>query len=30
VVPLMVEGGTDVLIELRGHADYQLAQSGTV
>ncbi|MFN2549475.1 MAG: AMIN domain-containing protein [Myxococcales bacterium] len=30
VVPLAKENGTDVRIELNGHADYQLAQSGTV
>ena len=30
VVPLAKENGTDVRIELSGHADYQLAQSGTV
>ena len=30
VVPLPLENGTDVRIELRGHAEYQLAQSGTV
>ena len=28
VVPLTVDGGTDLRIELREHADYQLAQSG--
>ena len=30
VVPVARENGTDLRIELRGHADYQLAQSGTV
>lgn len=30
VVPLPVEGGTDVRIELRERAEYQLAQSGSV
>lgn len=30
VVPLSVAGGTDVRIELREHAEYQLAQSGSV
>ena len=30
VVPLPVAGGTDVRIELREHAEYQLAQSGSV
>jgi len=30
IVPLPAGDGTDVRIELRGHADYQLAQSGTV
>ena len=30
VVPLAVEGGTDLRIELQGRADYQLAQSGSV
>ena len=30
VVPLTVASGTDLRIELRGHADYQLAQSGGV
>jgi hypothetical protein len=30
VVPLPVPGGTDVRIELRRHAEYQLAQSGSV
>lgn len=30
VVPVAIEGGTDVRIELRGHAEYQLAQSGNV
>ena len=30
VVPLPVEGGTDVRIELRERAGYQLAQSGSV
>ena len=30
VVPLTVDGGTDLRIELREHADYQLAQSGGV
>ena len=30
VVPLEVAGGTDVRIELNAHAEYQLAQSGTV
>jgi hypothetical protein len=30
VVPVQVADGTDVRIELRGHAEYQLAQSGSV
>lgn len=30
VVPLPVPGGTDLRIELRAHAEYQLAQSGSV
>jgi hypothetical protein len=30
VVPLAAADGTDLRIELRGHAEYQLAQSGTV
>ena len=30
VVPLAGEGGTDVRIELREHAEYQLAQTGSV
>jgi type IV pilus assembly protein PilQ len=30
VVPLSVAGGTDVRIELREHAEYQLAQAGSV
>ncbi|HMC34208.1 MAG TPA: AMIN domain-containing protein, partial [Myxococcales bacterium] len=30
VVPLPVAGGTDVRIELRQHAEYQLAQNGSV
>jgi hypothetical protein len=30
VVPMPVAGGTDVRIELRQHADYQLAQTGSV
>jgi len=30
VVPLQVADGTDVRIELRAHAEYQLAQSGSV
>ena len=30
VVPLQVADGTDVRIELREHAEYQLAQSGSV
>jgi hypothetical protein len=30
VVPVTVPGGTDVRIELRRHAEYQLAQSGSV
>jgi hypothetical protein len=30
VVPLPVEGGTDVRIELRARAEYQLEQSGSV
>jgi hypothetical protein len=30
VIPLAKENGTDVRIELDRHADYQLAQSGTV
>jgi len=30
VVPLEVAGGTDVRIELREHAEYQLEQSGSV
>jgi hypothetical protein len=30
VVPVPVEGGTDVRIELRERAEYQLAQSGSV
>jgi len=30
VVPLQVAGGTDVRIELREHAEYQLEQSGSV
>ena len=30
VVPLPVPGGTDLRIELRAHAEYQLAQNGSV
>jgi len=30
VVPMPVPGGTDVRIELRQHAEYQLAQNGSV
>ena len=30
VVPVAVAGGTDVRIELKGHAEYQLEQSGSV
>jgi hypothetical protein len=30
VVPVTVPGGTDVRIELRRHAEYQLAQTGSV
>jgi hypothetical protein len=30
VVPLAVAGGTDLRIEVLGHAEYQLEQSGTV
>lgn len=30
IVPLVVPGGTEVRIELAGHADYQLAQSDSV
>ena len=30
VVPMPVAGGTDVRIELRERAEYQLAQSGSV
>jgi len=30
VVPMPVAGGTDVRIELRQHAEYQLAQNGSV
>ena len=30
VVPMPVPGGTDVRIELREHAEYQLAQTGSV
>lgn len=30
IVPVPVADGTDVRIELSGHAEYQLAQSGTV
>ena len=30
VVPLAVAGGTDLRIELREHAEYQLEQSGSV
>ena len=30
VVPMLVPGGTDVRIELREHAEYQLAQTGSV
>ncbi len=30
VVPLAVASGTDLRIEVRGHADYQLAQAGGV
>ena len=30
VVPLPVDGGTDVRIELRERAEYQLAQTGSV
>jgi AMIN domain len=30
VVPLAAEGGTDVRIELREHAEYRLAQTGSV
>jgi hypothetical protein len=29
-VPLAAEGGTDVRIELREHAEYRLAQTGSV
>ena len=30
VVPVQVADGTDVRIELKEHAEYQLAQSGSV
>ncbi len=30
IVPLAVAGGTDVRIELRGHAEYQLRQEGSM